>query len=335
MLIANNLKKVYTLREKKKWYSPGTLKDVEAVKGLSIKIEPGQIVGLLGINGAGKTTTIKMLSTMLEPTAGTLQVDGIDGIKDPQKVRKIVNVISGGERNIYWRLTARENLEYFGSLYNLNKKQLEDYCESSLRLVGLEDSTTPVERFSKGMKQRLQIARGLINNPKYLFLDEPTLGLDIAIAKDLRGYIRNLATEYNKGILLTTHYISEVEELCDWVYVIDKGNLVIEGTPKDIIKAVKPEIKIVLLVPYLNENLKKQLNSLNEQNCNVEFEDKANIIEISVISKENMTSQLIKLLMNYEVPILNLTVKEANLESALLKLASEEEVSPNVLVTSH
>lgn len=335
MLIANDLKKTFKIKEKKKWYSIGDYKEIEAVNGLSIKIEPGKIVGLLGVNGAGKTTTIKMLSTMLAPTKGTLKVDGIDGIKEPQKVRKIINVISGGERNIYSRLTAKENLDYFGSLYNLNKRELEEYCELSLRLVGLEKSNTPVERFSKGMKQRLQIARGLINNPKYLFLDEPTLGLDIAIAKDLRSYIKNLATEYNKGILLTTHYISEVEELCDWVYVIDKGSLLIEGTPEDIINKVKPEIKITILVPNLNEDLKNYLNKLRYQNCNVEFKQKADLIEINVISSENITSQLMKKIMNNEIPILDLTLKEANLESALLKLASEEEVLQNVLVTSH
>lgn len=335
MLIANNLKKTFKIKEKKKWFSIGNYKKIEAVNDLSINIDPGKIVGLLGVNGAGKTTTIKMLSTMLAPTKGTLKVDGIDGIKEPQKVRKIINVISGGERNIYSRLTAKENLYYFGSLYNLNKSELEEYCELSLRLVGLEESNTPVERFSKGMKQRLQIARGLINNPKYLFLDEPTLGLDIAIAKDLRSYIKNLANEYNKGILLTTHYISEVEELCDWVYVIDKGSLLIEGTPEDIIDAVKPEIKITILVPNLNEDLKNYLKKLRYQNCNVEFKKKADLIEINVTSSENLTYQLMENIMNYEIPILDLTLKEANLESALLKLASEEEVFQNVLVTSH
>jgi ABC-2 type transport system ATP-binding protein len=142
-------------------------------------------------------------------------------------------MIAGGERMIYWRLTAKENLEYFGRLYNIPKGLLRERMEQLLGYVGLQEKEdTPVEQYSKGMKQRLQIARGLINDPKYIFMDEPTLGLDAPIARELRAFTRKLAKEQQKGILLTSHYIHEIEELCDYVYIIDKGKKLMEGVPK-------------------------------------------------------------------------------------------------------
>lgn len=196
----------------------------EVIKGINIQVPKGKIVGLLGTNGAGKTTTIRMLSTLLTPTSGSITIDGVDIISDEKSSKEKINVISGGERNIYWRLTGRENLEYFGSLYGIEKKKLDNRIKECLTIVKLLDvADVPVEKYSKGMKQRLQIAKGLINNPDYILLDEPTLGLDIVIAKELRHYILRLAKELNKGILLTTHYLKEVEELCDYIYLLDNG----------------------------------------------------------------------------------------------------------------
>ena len=137
-------------------------------------------------------------------------MNGVDAVKNHRWVKERINVISGGERNLYWRLTAIENLKYFGSLYGLSGVKLKEKIAELLKIVGLEEAEDiPVERYSKGMKQRLQIARGLINDPEYIFLDEPTLGLDIVIAKEIRTMIKELAQEGKKGVLLTTHYISE------------------------------------------------------------------------------------------------------------------------------
>ncbi|MCK9905902.1 ABC transporter ATP-binding protein, partial [Frankia sp. Cpl3] len=170
----------------------------------SFQMAPGKIVGLLGINGAGKTTTIKMCTTLLEPTSGSITVDGLDVVKQDRQIKAIVNMIAGGERMLYWRLTGRENLVYFGSLYGLSGSSLHARISQLLKQVGLEEAAdTPVERYSKGMKQRLQIARGLINDPKYIFLDEPTLGLDAPIARHLRQYVKELAQQQGKSILLT------------------------------------------------------------------------------------------------------------------------------------
>ena len=179
----NSFKKIIYNKEKKVFFKTLSVNTIKAVDDVSLKIEKGKITGLLGINGAGKTTLIKMLTTMISPSSGSITLDELDAVKQHMVAKTRINLISGGERNIYWRLTAKENLEYFGRLYGLNKNELESRIEEILKIVELYDSKDiTVEKYSKGMKQRLQIARGLINNPDYIFLDEPTLGLDVVIA---------------------------------------------------------------------------------------------------------------------------------------------------------
>ncbi|MDR0879506.1 MAG: ABC transporter ATP-binding protein [Clostridioides sp.] len=185
---------MYTAKAKKGIFGRADIRKKVAVDDISIEIKKGHITGLLGLNGAGKTTTIKMLTTLLAPTSGIIEIDYVDIIKDKLYARNKINLIMGGERGVYWRLTERENLRYFGSLYKINPKELDRRIEETLEVVGLQKAADiVVEKYSKGMKQRLQIARGLINNSEYLFFDEPTLGLDIVIAKELRNHIRKLA----------------------------------------------------------------------------------------------------------------------------------------------
>lgn len=235
MITLENVSKTYKTKVSKGFLKSET-KTVEAVKNLSMNVPKGMITGLLGINGAGKTTTVKMLSTLLDPSSGEIKMDGVAYKQIEKDIKKKINMIAGGERMIYWRLTARENLTYFGYLYGLSGPVLKGRIDTLLSLTGLTDSAdVPVENFSKGMKQRLQIARGMINDPEYIFLDEPTLGLDIEIAKEMRTFLRTLVDVEKKGILLTTHYMNEVEELCDYIYILHKGMLIEEGTPSAII----------------------------------------------------------------------------------------------------
>lgn len=251
---AKHLVKDYVLKERVGFLKPKKTKVIHAVKDISIEIPKGRIVGVLGINGAGKTTTIRMLASLIIPTQGSVTMNGVDAIKNHLWVKERINLISGGERNLYWRLTAKENLEYFGSLYGLSGNVLKDRIKELLKLVELEETADiSVERYSKGMKQRLQIARGLINDPEYIFLDEPTLGLDIMIAKEIRELISELATQKNKGILLTTHYISEAEELCDYIYVLDKGEVIAEGTKEELRSLLSVKPKVVLKEAGLEE----------------------------------------------------------------------------------
>ena len=269
-IIAQHLVKDYILKEKIKeksgLFGRKQKRVIHAVKDISLEIPQEKIIGVLGINGAGKTTTIRMLASIIAPTSGSLTMNGVDAVKNHLWIKERINVISGGERNLYWRLTAKENLRYFGSLYGLSGDDLDKRIAYLLRTVGLEEAANvPVERYSKGMKQRLQVARGLINDPIYLFMDEPTLGLDIVIAKEIRNLVSDLAHKEGRGILLTTHYISEAEELCDYIYILDKGRIIAEGTKEQLkgLLAYEPKVVTSVQEPSLEETLIEIINRCN------------------------------------------------------------------------
>jgi len=325
LIQSDNLCKVYTVKEKKGFFRPASVKKVVAAQDLSLRIEPGHIVGLLGVNGAGKTTTIRMLAGILAPTSGTFTIDDIDGVRHPKEIKKKVNVITGGERNIYWRLTARENLEYFGALYSVPKAELKERIGRLIDLVGLADSADiPVEKYSKGMKQRLQIARGLINDPKYLFLDEPTLGLDIAIAKELRAYIRDLAREHDRGILLTTHYITEVEELCDRVYLINKGRVIKTGAPHELIQLAQMGVGVCIHVDALPDAAAGNIKALAARyDASVEIGRAEHGVSILIHGAENLSTYCMKSLTDDGLLVKKLEITEPKLEDALMKLTME------------
>ncbi|MBQ9534509.1 MAG: ABC transporter ATP-binding protein [Clostridia bacterium] len=207
---------------------------VKAVDGISFEVRRGEIFGLLGQNGAGKTTTIKMLTTLLAPTGGSCRVLGCDTFGEEKRIRPRINFIFGGEMGVYRRLSARDNLRYFSNLYLLPRGEQEKRIERILGLVDLAERADDLaETYSKGMIQRLQIARGLINDPEILFMDEPTVGLDPVGARMLRDIIRRLKEE-GRTVLLTTHNLAEVEELCDRLVIINKGKVIARGTPEEI-----------------------------------------------------------------------------------------------------
>jgi ABC-2 type transport system ATP-binding protein len=213
-------------------------KEIEAVRGISFAIEPGELFGLLGPNGAGKTTTIKMLITLLIPPGGTARVLGLDVVRDAREVRRRIGYVFGGERGVYERLSGYDNLRYFAELYGVPAREQKRRIEELLQLVGLKGREHErAEGYSRGMKQRLHVARGLLHDPEVLFLDEPTIGLDPVGAREVRATIASL-TEAGKTVLLTTHYMFEADALCDRIAVISKGNIVAEGTPLDLKRGV-------------------------------------------------------------------------------------------------
>ncbi len=208
-----------------------SIKEVVAVEDISFAVEKGELFGLLGPNGAGKTTTVKMLATLLIPSAGTAAILGHDVVKHAGEVRKHIGFIFGGERGLYWRLSAEDNLRYFASLYGTAPEVSKKRIPYLLELVGLKGrGNERVEGYSRGMKQRLHVARTLLHDPEVLFLDEPTIGLDPVGAREFRQVILNLQSE-KKTILLTTHYMFEADALCDRIAVIDKGVIVALDTP--------------------------------------------------------------------------------------------------------
>jgi ABC-2 type transport system ATP-binding protein len=209
-------------------------KDVEAVKGISFHIERGELFGLLGPNGAGKTTTIKMLITLLLPTSGSATVCGHDVVRDVREVRRRIGYVFGGDRGLYERFNARDNLRYFGELYGVPPRVQAQRIGELLEMVGLAGrEREKVEGYSRGMRQRLHIARGLLHDPEVLFLDEPSIGIDPVGARELRETVRNLVA-VEKTVLLTTHYMFEADELCDRIAVIREGEIVAEGTPTQL-----------------------------------------------------------------------------------------------------
>jgi ABC-2 type transport system ATP-binding protein len=209
-------------------------KAVDALRGITFSVERGELFGLLGPNGAGKTTTIKILTTLLLPSTGSARVLGFDVRRQARQVRGRIGYVFGGDRGLYDRLSAADNLRYFADLYKVPARDRRRRIDELLELVDLKGREGErVETYSRGMKQRLHIARGLLHDPEILFLDEPTIGLDPVGARELRDTIAGLHAG-GKTILLTTHYMYEADALCQRIAVIANGSFAAEGTPDDL-----------------------------------------------------------------------------------------------------
>jgi ABC-2 type transport system ATP-binding protein len=229
------LRRVFEPRRRRRWRRPPSEdRAVVALAGVDLRIRRGEIHGLLGPNGAGKTTLCKILSTVLLPTDGTARVLGHDVVDDVDAVRRRIGIVFGGERGLYGRLSARQNLRYWGALHRLSDTDARVRADALLARVGLGDRADDrVETFSRGMKQRLHLARGLIGDPPVLLLDEPTTGMDPVAARDFRALVEELRAE-GRTILLTTHDMVEAETVCDRVTLIDRGRILATESPRTL-----------------------------------------------------------------------------------------------------
>ena len=210
---------------------------VTALKHVTFSIEKGQVMGLLGENGAGKTTLLRTISTLLSPTSGHVKVDGYDTVKNPDQIKQRIGVLFGGETGLYERLTARENLEYFAMLYGLSKHETKVRIDELSRMFGMKDYLgRKVSGFSKGMRQKVAIARTIIHDPEIILFDEPTTGLDITSSNVFRQLVHQLK-QNGKTIIFSSHIMEEVSMLCDSVAMMHKGELVYHGDLKELYKS--------------------------------------------------------------------------------------------------
>ncbi len=216
---------------------------VVALERVDLDVAPGEFFGLLGPNGAGKTTLIKILTTLLLPSEGTARIFGFDVSRDEKKIRRIMNMVAGGEQSGYGILTVREQLWMFTQFYGLPRKEGWHRVDELIDAVGMGDERLQrVSTLSTGQRQKMNIARGLLNDPWILFLDEPTLGLDVGAARQ----VRELVVAWKRAVpgrtvLLTTHYMAEADELCDRIAIVDHGKILAIGTPDELKKRVQRE----------------------------------------------------------------------------------------------
>ncbi len=294
---------------------------VEAVRGISFEVDSGELFGLVGPNGAGKTTTIKMLTTLLTPTSGTARVLGLDIVKDVVAIRRRIGIIFGGERGLYYRVSGRENLRYFADLYGVPISKRETRVSDLLELVGLADRADDrVEGYSRGMKQRLHIAKGLINDPEVIFMDEPTIGLDPEAARDTRSMIKGLV-EQGKTILLTTHYMFEADQLCRRIGVISRGQIVALDTPSALKRFVKDTTVIeVEAFGVADADLAaiRQRGDVTAVNANLEGERQ--VVRIQTPRGSELIPEVTRLFGSAK--IFDVRMKEPTLEDAYLKLVA-------------
>ncbi|TWP47598.1 ABC transporter ATP-binding protein [Lentzea tibetensis] len=220
-----------------------------ALDGVDLVVDAGEVHGLLGPNGAGKTTLCKILSTVLLPSGGMAKVLGHDVVTHTAQVRTSMGIVFGGERGLYGRLTARQNLKFWGALHGLHGKQLRTRVDALLDRVGLRDRADDrVEAFSRGMKQRVHLARGMVGDPALLLLDEPTTGMDPVAAKDFRALVGELRAE-RRTVLITTHDMVEAEQVCDRVSLIDSGRILATESPNALSEWITRFERVDALVP--------------------------------------------------------------------------------------
>ncbi len=320
IIFTENLRRTYQtttgiIRRKKK--------EITALDGVDLSIQSGELFGLLGPNGAGKTTITRILATVLLPTSGTAQVFGLDIVKGVKEIRPRIGLVFGGERGLYWRLSGRDNLQYFADLYKVPPETAKRRIPELLELVGMADRANErVEGYSRGMKQRLHIARGLIHDPELLFLDEPTIGLDPLAARDLREVIRGLK-QAGKTIFLTSHYMFEIDALCDRVAIMSKGNILVTDTPSAL-KKVVANLEVVEIECFgIPEGLIATIRAHpSVEAVNIERLDQSQLIQIQAPAGAELVKEFLGILEGVQVR--KVVTRQPTLEDAYVKLVGEE-----------
>ncbi|MEO0067818.1 MAG: ABC transporter ATP-binding protein [candidate division WOR-3 bacterium] len=291
---------------------------VRALDRATLTLKQGELFGLLGPNGAGKTTLVRCIATLLIPDAGTIRIFGHDAFKESLFCRQCIGLLTSGERTLYWKLSARDNLRFFAALYGLTGKERDRRIEYLLELLGLKDvANERLERYSSGMKQKVSLARAMLHNPQVLLLDEPTLGLDPQFGRFIRRFIKEeLNQKQGKTILLTTHYMDEADELCDRIAFINRGRIVDIKTPEQYKRDI-PHTE-VLEVRCLGQPDISSLKSLDGiERVQAEFNDGITTLRIVAPRAERVLSDVIEAVRS-QARILGIDVKEPTLEDVFI-----------------
>ena len=312
------LGRVYKIRGGKKTEP----RELVALEDVNIQVKPGELFGLLGPNGAGKTTLIKILTTLLAPSRGRAWVAGLDVEQEPEKIRPRINMVSGGESSGYGLLTVRENLWMFSQFYGLESGEANRRIKELLEVVGMGDRlNTKSSDLSTGLRQKMNIVRGFLTDPQVLFLDEPTLGLDVGAARDVRQFIRQwVDLDPTRTLLLTTHYMVEADELCDRVAIINGGKVLACDKPEHLKHNLQGDAIFRLEVSPLNGLGLDTLESLDgvKQLVHHEQDDRA-VLEF-VLDEEQVLGGVINKLSASDIQILNFQKREPTLEDVFVNL---------------
>ncbi|UCE01201.1 MAG: ATP-binding cassette domain-containing protein [Chloroflexota bacterium] len=317
--------------------------DFTAVKGISFSVEEGEIFGLLGPNGAGKTQTISMLTGVIPPTSGTARIAGYDINTDMNEVKK-VNGLVPQDLALYPTLSARVNLNFFGRIYGLRGSELKERVEDVLRIVALtERADEIVDKYSGGMKRRVNIAAGLVHHPKLLFLDEPTVGVDPQSRNHIFESVLRLNRERKMSLVYTSHYMEEVELLCNRVAIIDEGNIIAMDTVKNLISMLGGGI-IYVGLEKVDDTILQQLDDLpavqeaslvqrppvpppaegEEPEAESEPILQTPIVKIVAENSQQAVVNVIAFLNEQDRPLTSLEILEPNLESVFLHLTGKK-----------
>jgi ABC-2 type transport system ATP-binding protein len=317
--------------------------DREVVKGISFSVQEGEVFGLLGPNGAGKTTTISMLTGIFPPTSGTARIGGYDIVKQLDQVKRI-NGLVPQDLALYPTLSARTNISFFGNIYGLHGKALKESVDDVLRIVALTDrANDTVDKFSGGMKRRVNIAAGLVHHPRLLFLDEPTVGVDPQSRNHIFESVLQLSRERGMSIIYTSHYMEEVELLCNRVAIVDQGKIIALDTIKNLIAMLGGGV-IKIGVPQVSDELLSQLAALpavkevtlvppvappsapGKSPEQTEGKPTASSPVIKIVAEHSQQAivNVIGFLNERDIPLTSLEILEPNLESVFLHLTGKK-----------
>ncbi len=316
------LSRVYKIRGGKK----SEPRSLVALNDINLEIRPGELFGLLGPNGAGKTTLIKILTTLLAPTTGHAWVAGFDVADEPEKVRPRINMVSGGEASGYGLLTVRENLWMFSQFYGLPSAIANKNIKHLLDVVGLADRmNTRSSDLSTGLRQKMNIVRGFMTDPDVLFLDEPTLGLDVGASREVRQFIRSwVDNNPTRTLMLTTHYMVEADELCDRVAIINQGKVLACDSPSSLKRNLQQEAVFHLEVSPFDGSLSTERFTTLPGVCNVVHrpQDGFDLLDL-ILDEEGALAGVVNTLNNANIRLLNLQKNEPSLEDVFVKLVGQ------------